>query len=532
VESDKATLEIPSPIAGVITSMSLRVGDKVSQGSMIGTASASDEAGAQGQTISADQDVGQRATDYTRYDLVVIGGGPGGYSAAFRAADLGLNTAIVERYGTLGGVCLNVGCIPSKALLHVAAVKEEAERIADKGIRFAAPQIDLQELRAFKHGTVKKLTDGLSQMAAARRVTVIRGIAKFVSAMRLEIVGEGAGSQQIEFGQCIIATGSRAVQLAVLPKDERVVTSTGALALRSIPGRMLVIGAGIIGLEMATVYSSLGAKINLVERLPDILAGVDADAVKIWRSRNAHRFEHIDVASSVSTAEITPDGVRVGTTGASVRTRSYDLVLQSAGRVPNSSELGLERIDVAIDSNGFIQVDEQMRTTARNVFAIGDVVGGSMLAHKAVHEGHVAAEVAAGKPAAFTAKIVPNVAYTDPEIAWVGKSERDVAESGRKIRSAKFPWAASGRAIASGASYGMTKLLFDAETGRIVGGVIVGPHAGDMIGEICLAIEMGADAIDIGKTIHPHPTLGETIGMAAEVHEGICTDLPPIARKR
>lgn len=296
VESDKATLEIPSPIAGVITSMSLRVGDKVSQGSMIGTASASDEAGAQGETISADQDVGQRATDYTRYDLVVIGGGPGGYSAAFRAADLGLNTAIVERYGTLGGVCLNVGCIPSKALLHVAAAKEEAERIADKGIRFAAPQIDLQELRAFKHGTVKKLTDGLSQMAAARRVTVIRGIAKFASAMRLEIVGEGAGSQQIEFGQCIIATGSRAVQLAVLPKDERVVTSTGALALRSIPGRMLVIGAGIIGLEMATVYSSLGAKINLVERLPDILAGVDADAVKIWRSRTR-------IASSISTSQ-------------------------------------------------------------------------------------------------------------------------------------------------------------------------------------------------------------------------------------
>lgn len=533
VESDKATLEIPSPIAGVITSISLRVGDKVSRGSMIGTASASDEAGAQGETVSADQaDAGQRATDHTRYDLVVIGGGPGGYSAAFRAADLGLRTAIVERYGTLGGVCLNVGCIPSKALLHVAAVKEEAERIADMGIRLGAPRIDLQALRAFKDGTAAKLTDGLSQMAAARRVTVIRGTAKFVSATRLEIAGEGASSQQVDFGQCIIATGSRAVQLAVLPKDERVVTSTGALALRSIPGRMLVIGAGIIGLEMATVYSALGAKIDLVERLPDILAGVDADAVKIWRSRNAHRFEHIDLESGVSTAAVTPDGVTVGITGASVETRSYGLVLQSAGRVPNSGELGLERIDVAIDPNGFIQVDEQMRTTARNVFAIGDVVGGSMLAHKAVHEGHVAAEVAAGKPAAFTAKIVPNVAYTDPEIAWVGKSERDVAESGGKIRSAKFPWAASGRAIASGASYGMTKLLFDVETGRIVGGVIVGPHAGDMIGEICLAIEMGADAIDIGKTIHPHPTLGETIGMAAEVYEGVCTDLPPIVRKR
>lgn len=533
VESDKATLEIPSPIAGVITSISLHVGGRVSQGAMIGTASASDEAGAHSETVSADQaDAGQRATDHARYDLVVIGGGPGGYSAAFRAADLGLRTAIVERYGTLGGVCLNVGCIPSKALLHIAAVKEEAERIADLGIRFGAPQIDLQALRACKDGVVTKLTDGLSQMAAARRVTVIRGSAKFISATQLEVAGEGAISQQIDFGQCIIATGSRAVQLAVLPKDARVVTSTGALALRSIPGSMLVIGAGIIGLEMATVYNALGAKIDLVERLPDILAGVDADAVKIWRSRNAHRFGHIDLESSVSTAAVTPDGVTVGITGASVQTRSYDLVLQSAGRVPNSGELGLERIGVAIDPNSFIQVDEQMRTTVRNVFAIGDVVGGSMLAHKAVHEGHVAAEVAAGKPAAFTAKIVPNVAYTDPEIAWVGKSERDVAESGGKIRSAKFPWAASGRAIASGASYGMTKLLFDVETDRIVGGVIVGPHAGDMIGEICLAIEMGADAIDIGKTIHPHPTLGETIGMAAEVHEGICTDLPPIARKR
>ncbi|RJF69779.1 dihydrolipoyl dehydrogenase [Rhodopseudomonas palustris] len=533
VESDKATLEIPSPLDGVIASVALRVGDKVSQGTLIAmaAATASRELGAKAETVSPSQsDAGPRASDIQRYDLVVIGGGPGGYSAAYRAADLGLKTALVERYDTLGGVCLNVGCIPSKALLHVAAVKEEAERIADTGIRFAAPQIDLPALRAFKDSTVKKLTDGLSQMAAARRVTVIRGTATFVSATRLAVAGAAASAQQIEFGHCIIATGSRAVELPMLPEDERVVTSTGALALRSIPQRMLVIGAGIIGLEMATVYSALGAKIDLVERLPDILAGVDADAVKIWRSRNAHRFEHIDVASSVTTAAITPGGVTVGITGASVQTRSYDLVLQSAGRVPNSGALGLDRIDVAIDDHGFIKVDDQMRTTAHNIFAIGDVVGGPMLAHKAVHEGHVAAEVAAGKPAAFAAKIVPNVAYTDPEIAWVGKSERDVAESGGTIRSAKFPWAASGRAIASGASYGMTKLMFDADTGRIVGGVIVGPHAGELIGEICLAIEMGADAVDIGKTIHPHPTLGETIGMAADVFEGICTDLPPLGK--
>ncbi len=533
VESDKATLEIPSPIDGVIASVALRVGDKVSQGTLIAMAAASapGEAGAKAEPVSpSPSDAGPRASDIPRYDLVVIGGGPGGYSAAYRAADLGLKTALIERYDTLGGVCLNVGCIPSKALLHVAAVKEEAERLADTGIRFAAPQIDLPALRAFKDCTVKKLTDGLSQMAAARRVTVIRGTATFVSATRLAVAGAAASAQQIEFGRCIIATGSRAVELAMLPKHERVVTSTGALALRSIPDRMLVIGAGIIGLEMATVYSALGAKIDLVERLPDILAGVDADAVKIWRSRNAHRFAHIDVASSVTTAAITPDGVTVGITGASVQTRSYDLVLQSAGRVPNSGALGLDRIDVAIDDHGFIKVDDQMRTTARNIFAIGDVAGGPMLAHKAVHEGHVAAEVAAGKPAAFTAKIIPNVAYTDPEIAWVGKSERDVAESGGTIRSAKFPWAASGRAIASGASYGLTKLFFDIETGRIVGGVIVGPHAGELIGEICLAIEMGADAVDIGKTIHPHPTLSESIGMAADVFEGICTDLPPLAK--
>lgn len=536
VESDKATLEIPSPIAGVIASIALRVGDKVSRGSLIGqaTAPASTVAGARVEAVVAERGAAGQpiAGDLTRYDLVVIGGGPGGYSAAFRAADLGLNTALIERYDTLGGVCLNVGCVPSKALLHVAAVKEEAERIADVGVRFAAPDIDLQALRDFKNGTVKKLTDGLSRMAAARRVTIIRGTATFVSADRLEVRGEATSRQQIEFGQCIIAAGSRAVELTMLPRDERIVTSTGALAMRRIPQRMLVIGAGIIGLEMATVYSALGAKVDLVERLPDMLAGVDADAVKIWRSRNAHRFEHVDLDSSVTAASASPDGIVVEITGATARTATYDLVLQSAGRIPNSGELGLDKIDVALDPKGFVTVDEQMRTTARNVFAIGDIVGGPMLAHKAVHEGHVAAEVAAGKPTAFDAKVVPNVAYTDPEIAWVGVSEQTATKSDTKIRSAKFPWAASGRAIASGASYGMTKLFFDVATGRIVGGVIVGPHAGDMIAEICLAIELGADAIDIAKTIHPHPTLGETIGMAAEVYEGTCTDILPAARGR
>jgi dihydrolipoamide dehydrogenase len=530
VESDKATLDIPSPMAGTIASIALRIGDKVSQGTVIGEAVAAAPRHGAAEDIAKvpAPHLDQRGNgDNAHYDLVVIGGGPGGYSAAFRAADLGLKTTIVERYATLGGVCLNVGCIPSKALLHIAAVKEDAEQIADKGIRFAAPEIDLPALRAYKDGTVKKLTDGLSQMTAARQVILIRGTATFTASDRLAIQSAAGDAQHITFGQCIIATGSSAVKLQLFPDDERIVTSTGALAIPAIPQRMLVVGAGIIGLEMATVYSALGAKIDLVERLPEMLAGVDADAVKIWRARNAHRFGHIDLGSSVSSAAIGRDGIEVTLSGASSGTRCYDLVLQSAGRAPNTAGLGLDLVGVSVDSRGFIAIDEQMRTTAPRIFAIGDVAGGPMLAHKAVYEGHVAAEAAAGLRTAFDAKVVPNVAYTDPEIAWVGVTEQESAASGRKIRSAKFPWAASGRAIAAGASYGMTKLFFDVETHRIVGGVIVGPHAGDIIGEICLAIEMGADAIDIGKTIHPHPTFGETIGMAAEVYEGTCTDLPP-----
>jgi dihydrolipoamide dehydrogenase len=530
VESEKATMEIPSPQAGTIESVTVKVGEKVSQGAVIAKISSSlpNVREAAADVIGVEH---SHRTDVSGgFDLAVIGGGPGGYSAAFRAADLGLKVVLVERHQVLGGVCLNVGCIPSKALLHVAAVKEEAERIAKKGIKFGEASIDLEAVRAFKNATVKRLTDGLSQMAKARKVEVVHGRATFGSLHHLDVVLQNGETRAIGFKNCVIAAGSSAVQLAVLPDSPRVVDSTGALQLDFIPNRMLIVGGGIIGLEMATVYSALGARVDVVERLPDLLAGVDPEAVKIWAKQNAHRFDRILLGASVERAEVQQNSIAVTINGEKTENHSYDLVLQAAGRIPNSQALGLETIGLACDRRGFLTVDKQMRTKVPHIFAIGDIVGGPMLAHKAVHEGHVAAEVAFGLKTHFDAKFVPSVAYTDPEIAWVGLSEQDAVSTGRSIKSAKFPWAASGRAIASGASYGMTKLVFDSETSRIVGGVIVGPHAGDMIGEICLAIEMGADALDIGKTIHPHPTLGETIGMAAEVFEGVCTDVLPAAR--
>jgi dihydrolipoamide dehydrogenase len=531
VESDKATMEIPSPIAGSIVAVLVKAGDKVSRGSVIAKAElvVPDASTVAVQSKTNGPAMSDPSVD--AFDLVVIGGGPGGYSAAYRAADLGLRVAMIERFRALGGVCLNVGCIPSKALLHLAAIKEEAERIADKGIRFGSLELDVDALRGFKDRTVKKLTDGLNQMARARNVRVINGSAKFASSNRLAIELDTGAFQPVDFKQCIIATGSSANKLSVFPDDDRIVTSTGALQLRTVPKRMLVVGAGIIGLEMATVYSALGTQIDLVERMPKILSDVDPEAVRIWQSRNAHRFQHIDLDARVESAVADVEGVSVEIGGAKRERRSYDLVLQSAGRSPNSAGLGLETVGVKCDANGFVAVDKQMRTNVRHIFAIGDVAGNPMLAHKAVHEGHVAAEAAAGLKSYFDAKIVPNVAYTDPEVAWVGIMEHEAASLGRSVKSAKFPWSASGRAVASGASYGMTKLLIDPETHRIVGGVIVGPHAGDMIGEICLAIEMGADAIDVGKTIHPHPTLGETIGLAAEVYEGVCTDVLPSTKK-
>jgi dihydrolipoamide dehydrogenase len=472
--------------------------------------------------------------------VLVLGAGPGGYSAAFRAADLGLDTIIVERYGQLGGVCLNVGCIPSKALLHVAAVMDEAEYLADTGIDFAAPTVDIDKLRAHKNKVVGKLTGGLAGMAKARKVRTVRGFGHFLDPHHLE-VEETTGAAQdktgkttvIRFEQCIIAAGSQAVHLPFLPRDPRIVDSTGALELRQVPKRMLVIGGGIIGLEMATVYSTLGARVEVVEMLDALMQGPDRDLVKVWEKQNAHRFDKIMLKTKTISAEAKDDGIWVTFEGeqAPAEPKRYDLVLQSAGRSPNGKKIGADLAGVSVTDRGFIPVDSQMRTNVPHIFAIGDIVGQPMLAHKAVHEAHVAAEAAAGQKSHFDATVIPGVAYTHPEVAWVGLGEDEAKKAGRKVGVAKFPWAASGRAIANGAEYGFTKLIFDEETHRIVGGSIVGPNAGDMIGEIALAIEMGADAVDIGKTIHPHPTLGETIGMAAEVAHGSCTDLPPMKKR-
>lgn len=469
-------------------------------------------------------------------DMLVIGGGPGGYSAAFRAADLGMKVVIVERYATLGGVCLNVGCIPSKALLHTVAVMEEAKAFAAHGIRFGAPEVDLDALRAYKDKVVARMTGGLGGMARGRKVTIVRGYAKFLDSHHVVVdLTEGTGQQTtgkeqvVRFNQAIIAAGSEPVQLPFLPKDERIVDSTGALALKFVPKRMLVIGGGIIGLEMATVYASLGAQVDVVEMLDGVMAGADRDLVKVWQKHNEKRLGRLMVKTKTTAAEATPEGIRVSFEGehAPAEPQVYDLVLSAVGRTPNGKKLAAENAGVAVGDRGFIEVDSQMRTNVPHIFAIGDIVGQPMLAHKAVHEAHVAAEVAAGQKRHFDARVIPAVAYTDPEVAWVGISEDEAKAKGVTLGKAVFPWMASGRAVANGRDEGFTKLLFDPETHRILGGSIVGTSAGDMIGELALAIEMGADAADIGHTIHPHPTLGESIGMAAEVFEGVCTDLPP-----
>ncbi|MDR2014133.1 MAG: dihydrolipoyl dehydrogenase [Azoarcus sp.] len=461
-------------------------------------------------------------------DLLVLGGGPGGYSAAFRAADLGLKTILVERYPTLGGVCLNVGCIPSKALLHVAAVTEEARHAEVFGVSFAAPRIDLDRLRAHKDGIVKKLTGGLSGMAKSRKVEHLQGVGQFIDPNRLE-VATADGKQLVQFRQAIIAAGSRAVRLPFMPEDPRIVDSTGALALPLVPKKMLVIGGGIIGLEMATVYSTLGARVTVAELSDGLMPGTDRDLVKVWEKKNAGRFDRILLNTGVTAAQARAEGIEITTSTGDKET--FDLVLVAVGRAPNGKTIAAEKTGVSVTERGFIAVDRRQRTNVGHIFAIGDITGNPMLAHKAVHEGHVAAEAAAGLKTAFDALQIPGVAYTRPEIAWTGQTEETLKAEGRAFEKAVFPWAASGRAIANGAEEGFTKLLFDAETHRILGGGIVGTHAGDLIGEICLAIEMGADATDIAKTIHPHPTLCESIGMAAEVAEGSCTDLPPLRKK-
>ncbi len=498
-------------------------------------------------------------------DVLVLGGGPGGYSAAFRAADLGLKVVLVERYAQLGGVCLNVGCIPSKALLHVAAVMDEVSHLGALGIEFGAPKVNVDLLRGHKEKVIGKLTGGLAAMAKMRKVTIVRGYGSFVSANHIE-VEETTGTAQektgtkksvVAFKNAIIAAGSQAVHLPFMPDDPRVVDSTGALALQSVPKRMLIVGGGIIGLEMGTVYSTLGARLDVVEMMDGLMQGADRDLVKVWQKMNARAFDNIMLKTKTVGAEATPEGIKVkfegadGTGGVKVTEQTYDLVLQAVGRTPNGKKIGADKAGVAVTDRGFINVDIQMRTNVPHIFAIGDIVGQPMLAHKAVHEAHVAAEVIAGElqgnkelaSAAFNARVIPSVAYTDPEVAWVGLTEDQAKAQGIKVKKGLFPWTASGRAIANGRDEGFTKLLFDDSPeagsgdghagrghGKILGGGMVGTHAGDMIGEIALAIEMGADAVDIGKTIHPHPTLGESIGMAAEVAHGSCTDVPP-ARK-
>jgi dihydrolipoamide dehydrogenase len=586
VESDKASMEIPASAAGTVTELRVKVGDKVSQGSVIALYEAAAEAA--GETPSAQpsgaatapaagqspapapapgaapapansrsdgpQPAGPQPADAARpgaapqggrsvdleCQVLVLGGGPGGYSAGFRAADLGLDTVIVERYATLGGVCLNVGCIPSKALLHAASVVDEAMSFTAHGISFGQPEIDLDKLRAWKDKVVSRMTGGLAGMAKARKVRVIRGIGRFLDPHHLEVettAGDGqerSGSRQvIRFEQAIIAAGSQPVRLPFLPEDPRIVDSTGALQLRTRPKTMLVIGGGIIGLEMATVYSTLGAKVDVVEMQDALMPGADRDLVKVWQRFNEKRFGTVMLKSKTVKAHATDAGIEVSFEGeqAPSEPKVYELVLSAVGRSPNGGKVGADQAGVKVTDRGFIEVDSQMRTNVQHIFAIGDLVGQPMLAHKAVHEGHVAAEAAAGQKSHFDARVIPSVAYTDPEVAWAGVTEEEAKAQGMKLGKAVFPWSASGRAIANGREEGFTKLLFDETTHRIVGGAIVGTHAGDMIGEIALAIEMGADAADIGRTIHPHPTLGETIGMAAELFEGVCTDLPP-PRKR
>ncbi|RQW28322.1 dihydrolipoyl dehydrogenase [Rhodobacteraceae bacterium CH30] len=546
LETDKATMDVPAATAGVVKEVLIKVGSKVSEGDVIALIEAADAsepvaaAPASAPAAAAPQVASHGGSADIECDMLVLGGGPGGYSAAFRAADLGMKVVIVERYATLGGVCLNVGCIPSKALLHVAAVIEEASHFSDTGVAFGAPQVDLSALRKHKEKVVGKLTGGLAVMAKMRNVQLVRGNGRFIDPHHMEVeltAGEGktptGGKSVIKFKQAIIAAGSQAVKLPFLPEDPRIVDSTGALELRQVPGRMLVIGGGIIGLEMATVYSSLGARIDVVEMADGLMAGADKDLVKVWEKRNAHRFDKIMLKTRTVGVTCRPDGVMVKFEGeqAPADEQKYDLVLVAVGRSPNGKKIGAENAGIQVSERGFIEVDKQQHTNVPHIFAIGDIVGQPMLAHKGVHEGHVAAEVANGQKTYFDARVIPSVAYTEPEVAWVGLTELEAKAKGIKVGVGKFPWSASGRAIANGCDYGFTKLIFDEATHQVVGGAIVGPNAGDMIGEVALAIEMGCDPADIGKTIHPHPTLGESIGMAAEAFEGHCTDLPPVKKR-
>lgn len=561
LESDKATMDVPASAAGTVKEVLVKLGDRIGEGTIVVRVEASDTADATPTQMSPSAPAPTPTpaatapvtapTPVTGYagavdldcDMLVLGGGPGGYSAAFRAADLGLNTVIVERYATLGGVCLNVGCIPSKALLHIAGVMDEVTHLHELGIvEMASAKVSVEKLREHKNKVVSKLTGGLAGMAKGRKVQQVRGLGQFIDTHHMHVdITSGDGQKTtgdkkvIRFKQAIIAAGSQSIKLPFMPIDPRVVDSTGALELKDIPKRMLVVGGGIIGLEMATVYATLGTQIDVVELGPGLMPGADRDLVKVWEKMNLSRFGRVMLNTKCVAAKAESSGISVqfeGANGAETPAAgTYDRVLVAVGRSPNGGKLAADNAGVIVDERGFIKVDNQMRTNVPHIFAIGDLVGQPMLAHKAVHEGHVAAEVAAGHKRVFDPLQIPSVAYTDPEVAWAGLTEEQCKASGRKFTKAMFPWAASGRAIANGRDEGFTKLLFDAETHRIIGGGIVGTHAGDLIGEVCLAIEMGCDAADMGHTIHPHPTLCESVGLAAEVAEGACTDLPPQKKK-
>ncbi|MCU7947188.1 MAG: dihydrolipoyl dehydrogenase [Candidatus Thiodiazotropha sp. (ex Cardiolucina cf. quadrata)] len=536
LESDKATMDIPSPHAGVVKALQVKVGDRISMGAPILKLELAKGASAVEMPSPTKAPVSEavKGSADKRADVVVLGAGPGGYTAAFRAADLGKRVILIERYGALGGVCLNVGCIPSKALLHAADVINEAAEMVEMGISFGKPKIDLGKLRGGKDKVVKRLTGGLKQLAKQRKIEVIHGVARFESPNRIT-VNATEGSLSIAFTDAIIACGSSPVQMPGFPNDDpRLIDSTGALALEDVPKRMLVVGGGIIGLEMATVYSTLGSAIDVVELQENLIPGCDPDLVRPLQKRISKRYQQIMLGTKVTDIQALKSGLKVTFEGkqAPDKPQTYDRVLVAVGRVPNGKKINAEAAGVAVDERGFIAVDQHMRTNVPNIYAIGDVVGQPMLAHKATHEAKVAAEVIAGLPASFDPMTIPSVAYTDPEVAWMGLTETDAKAQGLAYEKGAFPWAASGRALGIGRDEGMTKLLFDPDTKRILGAGIVGPNAGELIGETVLALEMGADAEDIGLTIHPHPTLNETICFAAEMAEGSITDLlPPKKRK-
>ena len=541
LETDKATMDVPASLAGRVVEVLVARGSKVSQGTVLvrveasaggaaaAAAAAPEPPAAPGAPaparVAAGTAAGPEPAAEREIALLVLGAGPGGYTAAFRAADLGLKVILVERWPTLGGVCLNVGCIPSKALLHAAKVIDEAREMSAHGVDFGAPRVDFDKLRAWKSKVVGKLTGGLAGLARQRKVEIVRGVGQFLSPHVIEVTHDGQ-RQRIRFEQCIIAAGSEPIALPFMPRDPRVMDSTGALEIPADPGRLLVIGGGIIGLEMATVYAALGARVSVVELTPQLMPGCDIDLVRPLEKRLKARYEQIMLGTKVTAVTAQADGLQVSFEDArGASTQRFDRVLVAVGRVPSGHLLGAEAAGVTVSERGYIAVDRQQRTNVAHIFAIGDLVGQPMLAHKATHEGKVAAEVAAGRKSSFDARVIPSVAYTDPEVAWAGVTETGAKAQGLTIEKSVFPWAASGRSLSLGRDEGFTKLLFDPATQRVLGGGIVGPNAGELIAEVALAIEMGADAADIGLTVHPHPTLSETVGMAAEAFEGTLTDL-------